>query len=112
MVSNGANNLVQCVHCGDLVGDLPGSIAKLLKDIMCFYSKIFDFVCVCYGQSTAVISLRCSGGGWGLRWINIDERVRGMGAADNRVANGMRDGVGRQYLRYCRCLSTSGGIDS
>uniref|UniRef100_A0A915HZX5 Uncharacterized protein n=1 Tax=Romanomermis culicivorax TaxID=13658 RepID=A0A915HZX5_ROMCU len=82
LVRDGANNLVNCLHCRDVVGDSCHGSAKLLKGIVCFNSKIVDFIGVCYGQTTVVIGYQCWGGGWGLQWINIDERVGGNGAGN------------------------------
>uniref|UniRef100_A0A915KJ89 Uncharacterized protein n=1 Tax=Romanomermis culicivorax TaxID=13658 RepID=A0A915KJ89_ROMCU len=93
VAKNCANNLVDCLYYRYVVGDLHRGGARLLKGIGCFYLKIMDFVCVCYGQTTAVISHGCLSGCWGLQWINIDERVGGISGGDNGVIIGMRRSI-------------------
>uniref|UniRef100_A0A915IPU0 Uncharacterized protein n=1 Tax=Romanomermis culicivorax TaxID=13658 RepID=A0A915IPU0_ROMCU len=69
----------------NIVGDSSGGGIQLLKGVMCFKLEILDFAGISDGNATAVTMSSCLDGGWGQRWIEIDQGISGIGMVNVQV---------------------------
>uniref|UniRef100_A0A915L114 Uncharacterized protein n=1 Tax=Romanomermis culicivorax TaxID=13658 RepID=A0A915L114_ROMCU len=55
LIGKGADNLINRLDCGDVIGYLCGGGAELVQRVACFNSEIMDILSICNCQAAAVV---------------------------------------------------------